>query len=105
MIYSILGELWHFTFRGIGPLSNLCVCTCSWASLVAQTVKDLPAMQETRVQTLEWDDPLEKGMATRSSIPAWRVSWIEKPGRQLFIGFPHYPSNVCRVCHETLFYS
>ena len=94
---SFLEELVH---------CQIYVCALvSWASLVAQTVKDLPAMQETRVQTLEWDDPLEKGMATRSSIPAWRVSWIEKPGRQLFIVFPHYPSNVCRVFHETLFYS
>ena len=43
------------------------------ASLVAQTVKNLPAMQETWVQSLDWEDPLEKGMVTHSSIPAWRV--------------------------------
>ena len=42
-------------------------------SLVAQMVKNLPAMQETQVQSLGWEDPLEKGMATHSSIPAWRI--------------------------------
>ena len=43
--------------------------------------KNLPAMQETRVQSLDQDDPLEKGMATYSSILARRISWTEKPGR------------------------
>ena len=43
------------------------------ASLVAQTVKNLPAMQETSVQSLDWEDPLEKVMATHSSILAWRI--------------------------------
>ena len=46
-----------------------------WTSLVAQLVKNLPAMQETWVQSLGWDDPLEKGTATYSSIPAWRIPW------------------------------
>ena len=49
-------------------------CTC-WASLVAQLVKDPPAMQETWVQPLGWEDPLEKQKATHSSILTWRVSW------------------------------
>ena len=43
------------------------------ASLVAQTVKNLPAMWETWVRSLSWEDPLEEGMATHSSIPAWRI--------------------------------
>jgi len=47
----------------------------SWASVVAQLVKNLPAMQETWVQSLDWDDPLEKGKATHSSILAWRIPW------------------------------
>ena len=47
--------------------------------LVAQTVKSLPAMRETRVQSLGWEDPLEEGMATHSSILAWRIPWTEKP--------------------------
>ena len=50
------------------------------ASLVAQMVKNLPAMQETQVQSLGQEDPLEKGMATHSSILAWRMSWTEEPG-------------------------
>ena len=52
-----------------------------WASLVAQLVKNLPAMQETWVQSLGWEDLLEKGTATHSNIPAWRVPWTEEPGR------------------------
>ena len=49
-------------------------------SLVAQTVKHLPAIQETRVQSLGWDDLLEKEMATHSSILAWKIPWMEEPG-------------------------
>ena len=48
---------------------------------VAQTVKNPPAVQETRVWSLGWEDPLEKGMAVHSSILAWRISWTEEPGR------------------------
>ena len=43
-------------------------------------VKNLPAMWEIRVQSLGWEDPLEESMATRSSILAWRIPWIEEPG-------------------------
>ena len=43
-------------------------------------VKNLPAMQETLVQSLGWENPLEKGMATHSSIRAWRIPWTEEPG-------------------------
>ena len=50
------------------------------ASLVAQLVKNLPAMQETWVQSLGWEDPLDKEMATHSSILAWKISWTEEPG-------------------------
>ena len=50
------------------------------ASLVAQLVSNLPAMQETLVWFLSWEDPLEKGMATHSSILAWRTPWTEEPG-------------------------
>ena len=52
----------------------------SWASLVAQTVKNPPAMQETWVQSLGWEDLLEEGMAAHSSILAWRIPWTEEPG-------------------------
>ena len=47
---------------------------------MAQIVKKLPAVQETRVQSLGQEDPLEKGMATHSSILAWRIPWTEEPG-------------------------
>ena len=58
------------TGEGIGyPLQY------SWASLVAQLVKNLPAMWETWVQPLGWEDPLEKGKATNFSILAWRIPW------------------------------
>ena len=49
-------------------------------SLVAQMVKNLPAMHETWVQSLGWEDPLEEGMATYSSIFVWRILWTEEPG-------------------------
>ena len=51
------------------------------ASLVVQLVKNLPTMQEILVQFLGWEDPLEKGTATHSSILAWRILWTEEPGR------------------------
>ena len=55
----------------------------SWASLVAQLVKNLPLRQETWVRSLCWEDPLEKGKATHSSILAWRIPWtIQSVGSQ-----------------------
>ena len=53
---------------------------------MAQLVKNLPAMQETRVQSLGWEDPLEKGMETHSSILAWRIPWTEEPGGLQSVG-------------------
>ena len=58
----------------------------NWASLVAQMVKNLPAVQETWVWSLGLKDPLEKGMATHSSILAWRIPWTEEPGRLQSMG-------------------
>ena len=51
------------------------ICGFIWASLVAQLVKNLPAMRETWVRSLDWEDPLEKGKATHSSIVPWRIPW------------------------------
>ena len=48
---------------------------------MAQKVKNLPLMQETQVQSLSQEDPLEKGMATHSSVIAWRIPWTEEPGQ------------------------
>ena len=53
---------------------------CLWASLIAQLVKNLPAMQETWVRFLGWEDPLKKEMTTHSSILAWKIPSTEKPG-------------------------
>ena len=53
---------------------------------MAKTVKNLPAMQETWVQPLGWEDPLEKGMATPSSILAWRIPWTEESGKLQSMG-------------------
>ena len=53
---------------------------------MAQMVKNLPAMQENQVQFLVWEDPLEKEMATYSSILAWEIPWIEEPGGLQSIG-------------------
>ena len=58
----------------------------SWASLVVQRVKNPPAMREIWVQSLGWEDPLEEGMATHSSILAWEVPWKEEPGRLQSMG-------------------
>ena len=64
-----------------------------WASLVAQTVKNLSAMQETRVQSLGQEDPLEKGMATHPSILACRIPWTEDPGGLQSMGLERVADN------------
>ena len=63
------------------------------AYLVAQTVKNLPGMQETQVPSLGQEDPLEKGMATHSSILAWRIPWTEEPGVLLSMGLQRVGHN------------
>ena len=57
-----------------------------WTSLVAQTVKRLSTMQETRLQSLGWEDPLEKEMAIHSRTIAWKIPWTEEPGRLQYMG-------------------
>ena len=63
------------------------------ASLVAQMVKNPPAMQETQVRSLGWEDPLEKAMATHSSILAWKILWTEEPGGLQSMGLPRVGHN------------
>ena len=65
---------------------SLCHICMSWASLVAQMVKHLPAMQETRVESLGWEDSLEKEMATHSGTLARKIPWTEEPGRLQTMG-------------------
>ena len=74
-------ETWHRQRMSEQGLEGL-----TGASFVAQTVKYLPAMLKTWVRSLGWEDPLEKGKATPSSILAWRISWTEEPGRIQFMG-------------------
>ena len=69
------------------------ILTPWWASLVVPMVKNLPAMWETQVWTLDWEDPLEKGMATHSSILAWRIPWIEEPGGLQSVGLQRVAYN------------
>ena len=74
----------------VGPLPQMNQClqffilsSLLWRnskSLMAQMIKNMPAIQETRVQSLGWEDPLEKRMGTHSSILAWRIPWTEEPG-------------------------
>ena len=66
----------HFLLQDIYTHTHIYI----QASLVIQIVKNLPAMQETQVRSLGQEDPLEKGMAVHSSIPAWRIPWAEEPG-------------------------
>ena len=59
---------------------------CSWVSLIAQLVKNLPAVQETRIRSLVWEDTLEQEIATHSNFLAWRIPWTEEPGRLQSMG-------------------
>ena len=67
----------------IGDVSTSSVL---WASLVAQTIKNLPEMWETWVRALGWEDPLKKEMAIHSSAIAWKIAWTEEPGRLQSMG-------------------
>ena len=70
----------------------------AWASLGAQRVNNLPTMPETWVQSLGWEDRLEKGMATHASILAWRILWTEEPGGLQSMGSS--PWGCKRVGHD-----
>ena len=69
---------WQATVHGVAK-SQTRLSDFHFASLVAQLVKNLPAMQETWVRSLCWEDPLEKGKATHFTILDWRSPWIEDP--------------------------
>ena len=68
------------------PFIRAVIHSINWTSLVAQMVKHLPAVQETWVWSLGWEDPLEKGMASHASTLAWAILWIEEPGRLQSMG-------------------
>ena len=62
---------------------------------MAQMIKNLPAVRETWIQSLSWEDPLDEGMATHSSVLAWRIPWTEEPGRLQSLG--HKESDMTEV--------
>ena len=72
------------------------------ASLVAQTVRNPPAVRETWVWSLGWEDPLEEGTATHSSILAWRIPWTEEPGRLQSMGLQSFGHDWAHSTCETL---
>ena len=74
---------WSFSCQTLDLIFNF---TSLWLPWLAQIVKHLPAVQETQVRLLHWEGPLEKGMATHSSILVWRIPWIEEPGRLQSMG-------------------
>ena len=81
-------EAWHAVVHGVTKsqtqLSDWTELNWTslwlWISLVAQIVKNLPAMQETWLWSMVWEDPLDNGMTTYSSIHSWRIPWTEEPG-------------------------
>ena len=72
-----------------------------WASLVAQKVKNLPVVQETQVQSLGWEDPLEKEMTIRSSILAWRILWTGESGGLQSMGSQRDTTERPTLSHNT----
>ena len=121
----ILGYLFVFKtwLQKLGGVPVYMVRLVHWrtfdtgSSLVAQMVKNPPSVSETGIQSLGWEDPLEKGMATHSNILAWRIPWTEDPGRlqstwlqkldpteQLFFTwyqcFPIFPCGLIRLSAE-----
>ena len=85
-----------------GPVKIAAFYVTYVAALVAQAVKNLPAMQETWVQSLGWEDPLEKGMATHSSILAWEIPWTDEPSRLQPMGLQRVGHNEAPTQAHTL---
>ena len=83
---AFVSLLWRNVYSETLPTFNWLLSCMRGASLVAQMVKHLPAVRETRVRSLGWEDPLEKEMATHSSTLAWKIPWTEEPGRLQSMG-------------------
>ena len=79
-IWTFVSKVMSLLFNTLSRFVTAFLPRFSLASLVAQMLKHLPAMWETWVRYLGWEDPLEKKMATHSSILAWRIPWMEEPG-------------------------
>ena len=76
-----------------------------WASLVAHTVKNPPAMQEIQVWSLGWEDPLEKGMIIHSSTLTWRIPWTEEPDRLHTVPCGHEEPDMSEQLNFFIFHS
>ena len=92
-LVNYVEDFYHYYKGNEHPWKKLCLCACrvsvcivkhlQFKNLIlteAQTLKNLPTMRETQVPSLSGEDPLEKGMATHSSILAWRIPWTQDPG-------------------------
>ena len=80
MLTGLTLNSFPWTWNGCTMVCDFPVSPVPWASLMPQMVKNSPAMRETWVQFLGWEDPLGEGTATHSSILAWRSPWTEEPG-------------------------
>ena len=89
-----------FLFLCVWLNSNLIACSGGWVSLVAQLVKNPPAMRETWIRSLGWEDHLEKEIATHSSILAWRIPWTKVPGGLQFMGLQRVRHNWATFTHS-----
>ena len=81
-----INSFWTGDYQWQIPTAYHIVVIYGWASLVPEMVKNLPAVQETWVQSLGWDDSQGKEMATHSTILAWRTPWTEEPGGLQLMG-------------------
>ena len=86
------------------PWVEILFSVCRGASLVAQLVKNLPALQETWVRFLGWEDPLEEEMATHSSILAWEIPWTEEPGGLQTMGLQRVGQDLAAEDAHGMFY-
>ena len=90
-VFTNLEPPWTSLFSRVGIQASVVgtsdyILCCDWASLVAQRLKHLPGMRDTRVRSLGREDPLEKEMATHPNTIAWRITWREEPGRLQSMG-------------------
>ena len=86
ILFFIVAEAIYIPINSVGGVPFLYILINTWAPWVTQLVKNLHAMWETWIGSLGWEDPMEKGMATHSSILAWRIPWTEKLGRLQSVG-------------------
>ena len=104
------GNSFHIIFNGGGSINNVWLqegFVESWASLMALMVKDLPTIPQTWVRSLDQEDPLEKRMATYSSILAWRIPWTEEPSGLQSMGSQRirhdWATNITTTCWKFYF--